>query len=55
MFKEFIQMGYAGGSLMDHVAKHVTKMVDVGPIADIRAQFAVRAWVEKEVMKLQNA
>ena len=37
---------------MDHISTHVISIVDKGAICEIREQYAPRALVEKEVMKL---
>ena len=47
-------MGSIGGSLLDSVSKHVAAIVDVGPVAQIREQYAPRAYVEKLIMRMEN-
>lgn len=39
---------------MDHISVHVRGELEKGPIQEIREQYAPRAYVEKEIMKMQN-
>lgn len=55
LMNELTRMARMGGKLMDHITNHVKEVVDKGPIADIREQYAPRAAVEKDIMKVQNA
>ena len=52
LIDELINLGRIGGKIMDHISNHVINLVDKGPICDIREQYAPRALVEKEVMKI---
>ena len=51
---ELIQMG-RGGRLVDQISDRVKEAVDKGPIAEIREQYAIKAQVEKDIMKQQNS
>mmetsp|Transcript_11642 Transcript_11642/g.14726 ORF Transcript_11642/g.14726 Transcript_11642/m.14726 type:complete len:102 (+) Transcript_11642:386-691(+) len=55
LIQEIVNLGRVGGKIMDHISIHVQGVVDKGPIAEIREQYAPRAYVEKEVMKVQNS
>lgn len=48
---ELIKMG-RGGRLIEQIEDRMKDAIDKGPIADIREQYALRASVEKDVMKL---
>ena len=52
LLEEIINYGRSGGKIMDHISTHVISIVDKGAICEIREQYAPRALVEKEVMKL---
>lgn len=48
--EELIQMG-RGGRLVEQISDRVKEAVDKGPIAEIREQYAIKAQVEKDIMK----
>ena len=47
---ELVQMG-RGGRLVDQISDRVKEAVDKGPITEIREQYAIKAQVEKDIMK----
>lgn len=51
---ELVNLGRIGGNIMDHISVHVKGELEKGPIQDMREQYAPRAYVDKEIMKIQN-
>ena len=48
--EELVQMG-RGGRLVEQICDRVKEAVDKGPITEIREQYAIKAQVEKDIMK----
>lgn len=42
------------GSLLEHISDRVKEDIVNGPILEIRESFALRAAVEKDIMKVQD-
>jgi len=40
---------------LDLITENVRESIEKGPIADIREQYTPRAFLEKEILKVQNA
>ena len=51
--QDLVKMG-RGGRIVDQICDIVKEAVDKGPITEIREQYAPRAQVEKDIMKVQN-
>lgn len=50
-----VNMGRQPGGVVAALSLRIQDDVDKGPVAALREQFALRAAVEKDIMKVQNA
>ena len=52
--QDIVRLGRANGGAIAQISLKVQEDIDKGPIQQIRDQYALRAAVEKEIMKVQN-